>query len=277
VTIRTFSLLLALALAACAGLPSVEIPQLDGRSRITGHLATPEGEGPFPAVVLMHGCGGLGGEVQSEAEWFRERGFVVLLPDSFARRGLSQVCDNRLLNVDSRTARRTDLYSALRYLAALPYVRRDRIYAVGYSHGGGTVIRALAAPPPFAEPRFAGGVNFYGNCPSDGRLQVPVLTLIGERDDWASAAGCRAFERRVALRAARNESAPFRLVVYPGAAHAFNFPGRSRTVYGHRVGYDEAAAVDARRQVEAFLAAGAERAGEAEPAAAPSAERPWPR
>ena len=54
----------------------------------------PEGEGPFPAVVLLHGCSGI---IQTERGWaqeLRKRGYVAVLVDSFRPRGYTEICTN---------------------------------------------------------------------------------------------------------------------------------------------------------------------------------------
>ena len=66
-------------------------------------LYRPDGDGPFPAVVALHGCEGLkkghGGQIRASLdEWGRRlsaAGFVVLFPDSFSSRGLAGQCHNR--------------------------------------------------------------------------------------------------------------------------------------------------------------------------------------
>ena len=82
------SLLLALALVASQA--SAEAITL-GPDRIPARVLKPAGSGPFPAVVIMHDCSGLGpGSSGAPGRWSRElvaRGYVVLMPDSFSTRG----------------------------------------------------------------------------------------------------------------------------------------------------------------------------------------------
>ena len=68
---------LVLACSACGSIArSIDIARLpgpDGRALVpptlTGYLVRPEGDGPFPAVVLLHGCSGLGLETSHQAWW----------------------------------------------------------------------------------------------------------------------------------------------------------------------------------------------------------------
>ena len=54
--------LLAIGLASLLGASAgslVEFPNVSEREpKLLGYLARPTGEGPFPAVVVLHGCGG---------------------------------------------------------------------------------------------------------------------------------------------------------------------------------------------------------------------------
>ncbi len=94
----------------------------------------PEGEGPFPAVILLHGCSGI---IQAERGWaqeLRKRGYVAVLVDSFRPRGYTEICTN-LLRV-TRSQRVEDAYAALRWLRAQPSVATHAVALMGFSNGG---------------------------------------------------------------------------------------------------------------------------------------------
>ena len=83
-----------------AGPDPVEIR--DGDLTLKGLLYRPDGNGPFPAVVAMHNCGGLVNSSGTIAARYRDwaqqlvkSGFVVLFPDSYGSRGLGNQCANR--------------------------------------------------------------------------------------------------------------------------------------------------------------------------------------
>jgi len=111
---------------------------------------------------------------------------------------------------------------------------------------------------------FAAAIGVYpGGCFSLVQEQVvrPLLVLIGEADDWTPAAACREM-----VQAMRARGADASIVTYPGAHHYFDVEGQSLEVlshvendlkpggYGATVAYDAAAAADAQRQIDAFLA-----------------------
>jgi dienelactone hydrolase len=114
----------------------------------------PEGPGPFPFVVLLHGCGGLHREamwtawVEPWAELLRAHGIGTAVVDSFGPRGVDQVCTG---NVAAWAVRRADdAYSVRAWLAEQPNVDATRIAVMGMSNGGrtgaGNVANAAEAP-----------------------------------------------------------------------------------------------------------------------------------
>lgn len=151
------------------------------------HLLRPEGEGPFPAVVQMHGCGGLQPFQFSYAEAARDAGFVVLVVDSCTPRGIGRlaatltVCTGLRLHGDERAA---DLYAALHWLRAQPFVDAHRLAAAGWSHGGWAVMDALAMP--LAEARRATGLADLTDAALDGLVAaVAVYPYAGLRSRTA--------------------------------------------------------------------------------------------
>ncbi len=68
-------------------------------TNITGYLYKPDGPGPFPAVIGLHGCNGLvdqdGKVIPLYGAWgerLSKAGYLVLLPDSFGSRGHGDLC-----------------------------------------------------------------------------------------------------------------------------------------------------------------------------------------
>ena len=244
---------LALGLAALAGCaaagPGSSAPPVTVED-IPITTSKPDGPGPFPAVVVMHDCSGLGPRSSgAPARWTTElvgRGYVVAIPDSFTTRGFGDgVCTVASTHgVDVSPERRArDAYAALTHLRTLTYVDGRRVGLMGGSHGGTTTLAAMVEPAGGLEPLaadrragFAAAVALYPRCATrSGRLRgdatgtsrpvAPLLILIGERDDWTPAADCQ----RLAA-AARSAAPPVTLVVYPGAHHSFDSPNPVRYV-----------------------------------------------
>ncbi len=248
----------------------------DGRAvaRLDGVLVVPPGTGPFPALVMLHGCTGLRtgtgaiqGKLRFWAEHLRELGYVSLLVDSFTSRGIDEVCTGRHMLSPVRD-RADDARGALRYLQSRPEVRADRIGLLGWSNGAAATLSVLFDRGS-AERDFRAAVAFYPNCNRkypggpEFRPYAPLYVLVGALDDWTPAAPCMALVER-----ARAAGAPIAIKVYPDAHHAFDAPStpiRYRPEVknhnkqdgdsGATVGTDPAARADAIAEVARFLAA----------------------
>jgi dienelactone hydrolase len=216
---------------------------------LAGELVKPEGNGPFPAVVLLYGCAGKGRVTKYWADTFASWGYAALIVDSLGPRRVKEICTDGSLQLIYYSKRAQDAYDARAYLATLPFVDPARIAVAGWSHGGRTVLEVLRGE---RTDRFQAAVAFYPYCDFIQNLNAPVLILIGEMDDWTPAHLCRS-----SVAAQRNPS-EIVLKVYPGAYHVFDTPGTDRIMKGsggvsHRLKYDREAATDARGRVKEFL------------------------
>jgi dienelactone hydrolase len=158
---------------------------------------------PRPAVIALHGCGGLyrrdGKTFDPRYPLYVERlhkaGYHVLLPDSFTPRGVPSICTvKRNEPTISVEARRPDVVAAVHWLARQPNVDAKRIVVLGWSHGAITTLNAInSARRGFAAP-LAGAVVFYPGCGGllrhPFKLDIPVLMLLAEKDDWTPSAPC---------------------------------------------------------------------------------------
>jgi dienelactone hydrolase len=248
-------------------------------------LLKPDGPGPFPAVVIMHDCSGLGPSSSgAPGRWARElvqRGYVILIPDSFTTRGhAAGVCtDPSPSRAEVNPSRRVrDAYAALTYLRTLPYVDGRRVGLMGGSHGGTTTLASMVAPENDTEALaadrragFAAAVALYPGCATRlGSWRIssagvykpvaPVLILIGEKDDWTPAEPCRKLTE-----AAKEAGYPVAIKVYPGAHHSFDssrpvryvatrINANAPTGRGATTGGNPTAWADSIREVVAFFA-----------------------
>jgi len=110
-------------------------------------ILKPRGEGPFPLVFLLHGCGGVRPFLDVYAQAALKAGYAVIIPDSFKPRGLGRltgsalVCTGAILQGAERSA---DLYALYDWARREPWVDPDRIAAAGWSHGSWAIMDALA-------------------------------------------------------------------------------------------------------------------------------------
>lgn len=217
---------------------------------LIGYLTRPPGDGPFPAIVVLHGCTGLFPSVRKTwSERLSSWGYVVLFVDSFSTRGIHETCDHRGLLAD----RVYDAYGALEFLSKLSFVDPQRIVLSGSSAGGTTTLEAVQAggAERLMERKFKAAIAYYPNCSAaNGDMSVPTLILIGELDDWTPAKKC---QEMMAERSGKGSAV--QLEVFKGARHAFASPGlkTGTEAYGHRMEYNPAAADQSVSDVRAFL------------------------
>src|ERR671937_751231 len=148
------------AVLLLVGCNSVTLKSND--ATVSGAVSKPTGGGPFPAMILLHGCGG---PQPGNALWAAELnkwGYVTIEIDSFVHRGVREICtDPTRVTVSERVV---DAYAALDYLRTLAFVDKDRIGAMGWSHGAMVVQLALWRHRGVDEPRFKTGVAMYPRC-----------------------------------------------------------------------------------------------------------------
>ncbi len=227
--------------------------------KIYGYLYKPDGNGPFPAVVFLHGCAGFRPVFKTKVRHWAARlvewGYVVFLADSLEARGVKTLCGHYNL-VSPGNGRPRDAYGALKHLQNLQFVDPDRIGVMGWSHGGWTVLFAMEKTPAFrssVKARFRAAIALYPYCGSHRggiNSHAPLLVLIGEKDDWTPAYMC---ESMVAIEAEGGN--PIQLKVYPGAYHGFDSRRITPLDYlGHHMEHNPAAEQDAVKRVKAFLA-----------------------
>ncbi len=200
---------------------------------IDAYVLKPDGSGPWPAIVGLHGCGGLfnksGQFSKRELDWGRRwatAGYVVVFPDSFNPRGYRQICtlDGTTRPIRPRHRAR-DAAATLAWLARQAFVDGSRLAVVGWSNGGSSVLELVGRPDDMrvpVAPRVA--VAFYPGCrPAAERDafagRAPLTILIGSADDWTPADRCRALVAKFP---------DVRLIEYAGAVHGFDAPDSPR-------------------------------------------------
>ncbi|WAC60936.1 dienelactone hydrolase family protein [Brevundimonas sp. SL130] len=248
----------------------------EARTELVGYLFRPVGttpEGGAPAVVLMHGRGGVysslaDGVYEAQnltlrlkfwADYWTDRGYYVLVVDSFGPRGYpigfaAGTYSSRPPEINEVTIRPLDAYGALRFLRSVDDVADDRIGLMGFSNGASTVLSALADDKPGDMRRigFRAGLALYPGCGLQGRFRqayktyAPVEVFIGTADQEVSPESCRTLVDR-----AQAAGAPVNLTVYPDAAHGFDDPSRSRQA----VAANATATQDVRSRVDRFFEA----------------------
>ncbi len=213
--------------AAATSETTVTVPA--GSLSLPATLLRPDGAGPFPAIVIVHDCSGLGSRSSgAPLRWGRElaaQGYVILIPDSFGPRGYPNgVCTVRPGEGGAPatpSVRTGDAFAALAMLRALPFVIGARVGLMGGSHGGSTTLATIAIE---RRDGFAAAIALYPSCTRPTAQQggvyrpaSPLLILTGELDDWTPAEPCRVLTQN-----SWAAGHPVDIKIYPGAHHSFD-------------------------------------------------------
>ncbi|MBY5583255.1 dienelactone hydrolase family protein [Rhizobium leguminosarum] len=223
------------------------LPQPQG-TPLQGYLSRPLGDGPFPAVVVLHGCEGM--RLSVKELWPKRLiswGYVVLVVDSFTTRNIKDTCQSHLPD------RVFDAYGALNFLSKQSSVDVRRVALMGFSTGGTVTLEGtkIEGNEQLMDHKFRAAVAYYPRCAAtQGDATVPILILTGERDNWSPADRCR---KRLANLS--DDSPPIELNIYKGTYHDFDAPEFKvgRKVLGHIEKYNPDAAEKSIRSVRTFL------------------------
>lgn len=209
-------------------------------------LSVPEGQGPWPGVVVIHDAFGYGPDNESISRRIAAAGYIAVTPNMFSRGGRAR-CIARVFRelLTKRGRALDDILAARDHLIAMPQAS-GAVGIAGFSVGGQF---ALVMSPK----GFGASAPFYGN-PLPRNLSAtldgacPIVASFGRRDPLGIGAPARL--RKVV----EEKSIPSDIKVYSNAGHSFanQLPGQPLLrITGF--GYDEAATQDAWARVFAFF------------------------
>lgn len=251
-----------------------QVSSLGALTPVEMAIFKPEGDGPFPGLVLGHQCGGLrdrNWSNESMLGWARKavaQGYAVLLLDNLAQRNLGSLCLNDQGLNTARAVR--DAFQALEHFKTFPFVDKSRIGYAGFSWGAMNGL--LISSPLWVQRLSPGGrfnavVSVYPLCaratpqvgPPYDRVRAdidrPMLVLMGELDNETPPDECVP-----PLKTAKDAGAPVEWHVYPATTHCWdckNLNGFSKTDFrGAQVTYrySEEATRDTERRIFEFFA-----------------------
>jgi carboxymethylenebutenolidase len=219
----------------------VQYATVDGRA-VIGYLARPAGvEGALPALIVIHEWWGLNDNIRAMTRRLAGEGFAALAVDLYS----GQVADERdgayalMTSANANpAAAEANLGQAYAYLTE--ELDAPNVASIGWCFGGGWSLNTALLLPD----RLDAAVIYYGHLVTDperlAALQMPILGLFGELDQGIPLEDVRAFERALA-----DLGKDAKIIVYPGADHAFANPsGRN---------YQPETAAQAWRETVAFL------------------------
>ena len=212
---------------------------LSGRRHDVGYLAFPEGDGPFPGLVLIHEIYGLNESMKDIARRFAAQGYAALAVNLFADRPraicMFRVMSGLLLNpLHNRGIR--DLQAALTFLSEQPAVDASRVGAVGNCFGGSFVVAWACT-----DDRLQVIAPYYAMNPRPLKAVARLCPVVGSYPDKdiTTPAG-----QKLDVELDRYQI-PHDIKIYPGTKHGF-FNDTSNV-------YDEQAAQDSWGRVLAFF------------------------
>lgn len=197
---------------------------------VTGELRIPKpGSERLPAVILIHGSGGIGRNVDAWATELNSLGVAVFILDSFTGRGIVNTGSDQ--SQLGPLAMMIDAYRALAWLAQHPRIDPERIAVMGFSRGAVAAVyssnerfRKLYGP---AAVGFAAHIGLYTPCnvhyrDDDKVGRAPIRLFHGIADDYTSIAPCRDYVDRL-----KRAGADAILTEYPDAYHAYDITNLS--------------------------------------------------
>ena len=185
---------------------------------LLGYLARPEGDGPFPAVLMLHEWWGLNEGITELADALAEQGYIVFVPDAYRGRLATQIPLALYLRLSTPDAKiHADLDAGLDYLRGLADVDPARVATVGFCFGGEQSLQMSLRRPD----DLAATVMLYGSLVTEaarlGPLRdQPFLGIFGATDAQIPVSEVRAFEA-----ALNSLNAPATITIYEGVGHAF--------------------------------------------------------
>ena len=214
-----------------------------GDETVTGMLYTPQGKGPFPALIVIQEWWGLNDWVKEQASKLADQGYGALAIDLYRGKVATTPDEaHELMRGMPEDRAKRDLRAAYQFLSQQRNVKKNRIGAIGWCMGGG-----FSLDVALMEPRLAADVINYGHLATDEtslkQINAPILGIFGGKDRGIPVEDVKKFEQTL-----KGMGKKIEVVIYPDAGHAFENPS-------NKAGYRPDDAADAWKKTVDFLAA----------------------
>jgi carboxymethylenebutenolidase len=197
-------------------LTNTTISTINNTPDVLAYVAKPQGDGPFPTMIMIHEFYGVNEKLISKADLLAEEGYFVIVPDTFRGstttwilRAIYQVINTKQMDVN------TDLDSVYAWLASQPDVDINRIGIAGFCYGG-----RVSLLYSLHNPNMATTVVFYGSSETNPEvlknLSGPVLGIFGGADDSIPLEEVTALENGL-----QQAGIPHQISIYENQPHAF--------------------------------------------------------
>lgn len=214
---------------------------------VRAYVAYPERAGKAPVIIVIHEIFGLTDWEPTVADDYARKGYLAIAPDLVSSRfgptPASTDSARKLVGLLTPDGVNADLDATVKYMAARPAANGDRIGAIGFCWGGGTVWRYAAA-----NPNLKAAVVCYGPLADSTLLRsvrAPVLGVYGQNDGRVNT------QLPMIVREMAAQQKPFVADSYLGTGHGFLKPGRN--------GHGTAEAARAQRTIDEFFSRYLER------------------
>lgn len=147
------------------------IHYVPGDEATTGYLAVPQGDGPFPAVILIHEWNGLVDRIRQTADALAAEGYVALAVDVYSGRVGTNRDENMALVQEVR-GNQEALIANLNHAARVLRERDDvtgKLAAMGWCFGGG-----VALSYALGGENHEGTAIFYGSLVEDPEILASI-------------------------------------------------------------------------------------------------------
>lgn len=196
-----------------------DVAYQSGDDTVHGVLFVPPGKGPFPGLLAIHAVFGLDVWTKEQCKKLADAGYVVLAPDLYRGRTANSLEEGMQIVRTIPTGRgQRDLVAAMSFLRAQPNIINERLASIGWCMGG-----TLAFQLATLDPQLKAAVIRYGHVSADpvilGNINAPILGIFGAKDISISVADIRSFERQM-----KTLNKQVKIVIYPEAGHAFEYP-----------------------------------------------------
>ena len=203
---------------------------LGATKKVHAEFIMPDGQGPFPAVLILHTSGGVKKYDIAYAEKLSQQGYACLIPYYFEAYSISYETRNWATGVYAANIL-ADFTAEIQYLKGLPKINKEKIGAVGFSMGGywALILAGMG--------KVAAGVSYYGALTGGTRNaeiryhlddiftqhSSPVLVLHGEEDMTVNVNYAKQLADML-----KKKSCIYELHTYPNAGHRFERGGSLR-------------------------------------------------
>jgi carboxymethylenebutenolidase len=220
---------------------TMNVSYLSGNDTVRGYLAMPEGEGPFPALIVIHEWWGLNDRIKDDADSFADNGYAALAVDLYNGKTASNPKEaSQLAGSVSPNKAVPNLIDAFNYIKNLPEVDSERIGSIGWCFGGGYSLQAALNIPGLSACIVAYGR--LAESPDEiKKISCPVLGIFAEKDPNITPAKVKNFEKIL-----NDEGKENKIIIYPNVSHAFMNPDNKNV-------YDDSTANKAWDEIYSFL------------------------